>query len=152
MRLADKEESIIIKTNEALNRAREEGLDLVMISPKAKPPVCRIMDYNKFLYEQSKKEKEARKNQKVVDIKEIRLRPNIEEHDIEIKANNAKKFLSNDNKVKVSIRFRGRENNYTHAGNKVFDIFISKIGDIAVIEKAPKLEGNNMIMILTPKR
>ncbi len=123
-----------------------------MISPNAKPPVCKIMDYNKFLYEQSKKDKESRKNQKIVDLKEIRLRPNIEEHDIEIKANNARKFLSNENKVKVSIRFRGRENNYTHVGNKVFDVFISKIGDIAVVERSPKLEGNNMIMILGPKK
>ncbi|EET85051.1 translation initiation factor IF-3 [Clostridium carboxidivorans P7] len=150
--MVGEEESVIIKTNEALNRARDEGLDLVMISPTAKPPVCRIMDYNKFLYEQSKKEKEAKKNQKVVDIKEIRLRPNIEEHDIQIKANNAKKFLSSDNKVKVSIRFRGRENNYTHLASKVFDVFISKLEDTAVIEKSPKLEGNNMIMILAPKK
>jgi translation initiation factor IF-3 len=135
-----------------LNLAIERGLDLVMISPNAKPPVCRIMDYNKFLYEQSKKDKESRKNQKVVDIKEIRLRPNIEEHDIEIKANNARKFLSNDNKVKVSIRFRGRENNYTHLGNKVFDVFISKIGDMAIVERSPRLEGNNMFMILAPKK
>ncbi|WP_414629347.1 translation initiation factor IF-3 [Clostridium drakei] len=152
MRLVGEEESVVVKTNEALNRAREEGLDLVMISPTAKPPVCKIMDYNKFLYEQSKKEKEAKKNQKVVDIKEIRLRPNIEEHDIQIKANNAKKFLSSENKVKVSIRFRGRQNNYTHLGNKVFDVFISKLEDAAIIEKSPKLEGNNMIMILAPKK
>lgn len=123
-----------------------------MISPNVNPPVCRIMDYSKFLYEQSKKEKENRKNQKTVDIKEIRLSPSIEEHDIDVKATNAKKFLENDNKVKVSIRFRGRQNNYTSVGNKVFDIFLSKIGDIGIIEKPARLEGNNMILILAPKK
>nr|WP_313885213.1 translation initiation factor IF-3 [Clostridium sp. DJ247] len=152
IRLLGEEGSQIINTREALNLAREKDLDLVMISPTANPPVCKIMDYSKFLYEQAKKEKENKKNQKVVDIKEIRLSPNIEEHDINIKANNAKKFLSNENKVKVSIRFRGRQNNYTSVGNKVFDIFISKIGDIGTIEKPPRLEGNNMIMILAPKK
>lgn len=119
-----------------------------MISPNANPPVCRIMDYNKFLYEQSKKLKENKKNQKVVDIKEIRLSPTIEEHDIEVKANNARKFLSNENKVKVSIRFRGRQNNYTSVGNKVFELFLSKVGEVCTVEKPAKLEGNNMIMIL----
>jgi translation initiation factor IF-3 len=132
--------------------ARENDLDLVMISPTANPPVCRIMDYNKFLYEQSKKQKEARKNQKVVEIKEVRLSATIEEHDIDIKANNARKFLSNDNKVKVSIRFRGRENNYTSLGKKVFDIFVSKIGDAGIVEKPAKLEGKSMTMILAPKK
>lgn len=132
--------------------ALEQDLDLVMISPNANPPVCRIMDYNKHLYEQSKKMKESKKNQKVVSIKEVRLSSTIEEHDIEIKANNAKKFLANEDKVKVSIRFRGRQNNYTHMGNKVFDVFLAKLGDVAIIERAPKLEGNNMFMILAPKK
>ena len=141
-----------MSTKEALDMAREQDLDLVMISPSANPPVCKIMDHNKFLYEQAKKLKESKKNQKVVDIKEIRLSATIEEHDIEIKANNAKRFLADENKVKVSIRFRGRQNNYTILGTKVFDIFISKIGEIGVIEKAARLEGNTMTMILAPKK
>jgi translation initiation factor IF-3 len=132
--------------------ARESDLDLVMISPTATPPVCRIMDYSKYLYEQSKKQKEAKKNQKVVDTKEVRLSATIEEHDIDIKSNNAKKFLLNGDKVKVSIRFRGRQNNNTQMGAKVFDIFISKIGDAGVIEKSPQLEGKNMFMVLSPKK
>lgn len=152
IRLVSEDESKIISTSEALKLAQESDLDLVMISPTAKPPVCRIMDYNKFLYEQTKKQKEAKKNQKVVDLKEVRLSPTIENHDIEIKANNAKKFLSNGNKVKVSVRFRGRQNNYTDSGTKVFEAFISKLDDIGVVEKAPKLEGKNMFMVLSPKK
>jgi translation initiation factor IF-3 len=132
--------------------AIERDLDLVMISPTAKPPVCRIMDYNKFLYEQAKKQKEAKKNQRIVELKEIRLSPTIEEHDIDIKANNAKKFLGEEDKVKVSIRFRGRQNNNTSAGYKVMALFASKIGEIGVIEKSAKLEGNNMIMIMAPNK
>lgn len=146
------EESRIIKTEDALEIARESDLDLVMISPTATPPVCRIMDYSKYLYEQSKKQKEAKKNQKVVDTKEIRLSPTIEEHDIDIKSNNAKKFLSNGDKVKVSIRFRGRQNNNTDMGIKVFDTFISKIGDAGIIEKSAQREGKNMFMVLSPKK
>lgn len=152
IRLVSEDESKIISTSEALKLAQESDLDLVMISPTAKPPVCRIMDYNKFLYEQTKKQKEAKKNQKVVDLKEVRLSPTIENHDIEIKANNAKKFLSNGNKVKVSVRFRGRQNNYTDSGTKVFEAFISKLDDSGVVEKAPKLEGKNMFMVLSPKK
>lgn len=146
------EESRIISTREALNIARESDLDLVMISPNAAPPVCKIMDYNKFLYEQSKKQKESKKNQKVVVLKEVRLSATIEEHDIEIKANNAKKFLSDENKVKVSIRFKGRQNNYTELGAKVFEIFLQKIDDAGIVEKPAKLEGNTMTMILAPKK
>ncbi|MDP4089908.1 MAG: translation initiation factor IF-3 [Bacillota bacterium] len=152
IRLVGEAESRIIKTREALLMAREKNLDLVMISPAANPPVCRIMDYNKFLYEQSKKQKEARKNQTVTEVKEVRLSATIEEHDIEIKANNAKKFLSNDNKVKVSIRFKGRQNNYTSMGTKVFDTFLSKLEGLGVVEKAPQLEGKNMFMILSPNK
>lgn len=152
IRLVSDEESKIVDTREALKLAQESDLDLVMISPNAKPPVCRIMDYNKFLYEQAKKLKEAKKNQKVVELKEIRLSPTIEAHDIEIKANNAKRFLADGNKVKVAIRFRGRQNNYTDLGRKVFDTFIQKLDDIGTIEKAPKLEGNNMFMVLAPKK
>ncbi|WP_010232872.1 MULTISPECIES: translation initiation factor IF-3 [Clostridium] len=146
------EDSRIIKTEEALSLARESDLDLVMVSPNAKPPVCKIMDYSKYIYEQSKKLKLAKKNQKIVSLKEVRLSPTIEEHDIDIKANNAKKFLSNGDKVKVSIRFRGRQNNNTQVGKKVLAVFVSKIGEIGVVEKTPQLEGRNMFMILAPKK
>jgi translation initiation factor IF-3 len=132
--------------------AIDKELDLVMISPNATPPVCRIMDYNKFLYEQSKKLKEAKKNQKVVNLKEVRLSPTIEDNDIQIKANNAIKFLQNEDKVKVSIRFKGRQNNNTSVGYTVFETFLSKIGEVGVVEKPARLEGNNMIMILAPKK
>lgn len=132
--------------------AIERDLDLVMISPNAKPPVCRIMDYNKFLYEQAKKQKEAKKNQKVVDIKEVRLSPTIEEHDIDIKANNAKKFLAAEDKVKVSIRFRGRQHNNTSVGFEIMELFASKIGEVGIIEKSAKLEGSNMTMIMAPNK
>lgn len=152
IRLLDGDESNIVNTKDALKLAEERELDLVMISPTANPPVCRIMDYNKFLYEQSKKQKENKKNQKVVDTKEIRLSPTIEEHDIDVKAKNAKKFLEDENKVKVTIRFRGRQNNFTSLGYKVMELFLEKIGDSGIIEKPAKLEGNNMIMILGPKK
>lgn len=152
IRLVGSDDSKIIKTRDALNLAIEKGLDLVMISPHAKPPVCKIMDYKKFLYDKSKKEKESKKNQKVVQVKEIRLSATIEENDIVVKANNAKKFIEKGNKVKVSIRFRGRQNNYTSIGRKVFDVFLEKMGDIVSVEKRPKLEGNNMIMVLAPNK
>lgn len=152
IRLVQEGESRIISTKEALEIARDMELDLVMVSPDAEPPVCKIMDYKKYLYEKTKKAKEAKKNQKVVELKEIRLSPTIEEHDIEIKANNAKRFLKDENKVKVSIRFRGRQNNYTSMGTKVFDKFLSKIDEIAVVEKAAQLEGKNMFMIIAPKK
>ena len=152
IRLVGEGEEGIVNTKEDLNMAYERDLDLVMISPTANPPVCKIMDYSKFLYEQSRKLKENKKNQKVVQLKEVRLSPTIEAHDIEIKANNARKFLSDENKVKVSMRFRGRQNNYTEIGAKVFDIFLSKIGDLGIVEKPARLEGNSMIMILGPKK
>ncbi|OPJ54567.1 translation initiation factor IF-3 [Clostridium oryzae] len=152
IRLAGEQENQIISTIDALKLAQERDMDLVMISPSAKPPVCKIMDYSKFLYEQSKKQKEAKKNQKTVELKEVRLSATIEEHDIMIKANNAKKFLSNGDKVKVSIRFKGRQNNNTNMGIKVFDTFISKLDNLGVVEKTPRLEGRNMFMILAPKR
>lgn len=132
--------------------AIEKDMDLVMISPGANPPVCRIMDYNKFLYEQSKKQKEMKKNQKIVDLKEIRLSPTIEDHDIDVKANNAKRFLENEDKVKVTIRFRGRQNANTNVGYKVMQDFVDRIGEAGVVEKPAKLEGNNMIMIMAPKK
>jgi translation initiation factor IF-3 len=152
IRLLDGKDSKIISTREALMLSQESNLDLVMVSPTAKPPVCRIMDYNKFLYEQAKKQKEAKKNQKVIEIKEVRLSATIEEHDIDIKARNANKFISNGDKVKVSIRFRGRQNNYRAIGNKVFEKFLTKMDENAVVEKSPQLEGRNMFMVLGPKK
>lgn len=142
----------IITSKEALKLAEEKELDLVMISPGAKPPVCRIMDFGKFIYEQSKKDKEAKKKQKVISIKEVRLSPAIEEHDIDIKATNAKKFLLDEDKVKVTVRFRGRESDYTYIGEKILKSFLAKLGDICVVEKPARLEGKNMIMILAPKK
>lgn len=123
-----------------------------MISPNAKPPVCRIMNYGKFIYEQVKRDKEAKKKQKVVNIKEVRLSPKIEEHDICIKAKNAKKFLLVGDKVKVTVRFRGREADYSFIGRKILNKFYSKLQDVCIIEKQPKLEGRNMIMFLSVKK
>lgn len=142
----------VILTNDALKIAEEKDLDLVVISPNANPPVCRIMNFGKFIYEQSKKDKEAKKKQKVINIKEVRLSPTIEEHDIVIKANNARKFLLAENKVKVTVRFRGREADYSHIGHKILDSFTAKLDDVSVVEKPAKLEGRNMILILAPKR
>jgi translation initiation factor IF-3 len=123
-----------------------------MISPGAVPPVCKIMDFGKFIYEQNKKEKENKKNQKLVVIKEIRLSATIEEHDVAIKANNARKFLIDGDKVKVTVRFRGREADYSFKGKKILDNFVSKIEEVCIIEKHAKLEGRNMTMFLAPKR
>lgn len=149
---ADGEQLGILPTKEALRMAEEKELDLVAISPNAAPPVCKIMDFGKFIYEQQKKDKEAKKKQKVITIKEIRLSATIEEHDIEIKANNAKKFLTDGDKVKITVRFRGREIENSHVGRKILDLFVEKIGDIFIVEKPARQEGRNMIMILAPKR
>jgi len=132
--------------------AEEKELDLVMISPTANPPVCKIMDFGKYIYEQSKKDKEAKKKQKVINIKEVRLSPTIEEHDIDIKANNARKFLLAEDKVKVTVRFRGREADYSHIGHKIIELFVARVADVCIIEKPAKLEGKNMTMILAPKK
>ncbi|KEH86119.1 MULTISPECIES: translation initiation factor IF-3 [Clostridium] len=142
----------VLNTREALKMAEEKELDLVMIASNSTPPVCKIMDYGKYLYEQTKKVKEAKKKQKVINIKEIRLSPTIEKHDIEIKANRTRKFLQAENKVKVTVRFRGREADYSYKGKKILDQFVSEIEDVCVIEKPAKLEGRNMILILAPKR
>lgn len=149
---ADGEPLGILPTKEALKMAEEKELDLVAISPNAAPPVCKIMDFGKFIYEQQKKDKEAKKKQKVITIKEIRLSATIEEHDVEIKANNAKKFLTDGDKVKITVRFRGREIENSHVGRKILDLFVEKIGDIFIVEKPARQEGRNMIMILAPKR
>ena len=143
----------IIPTSEALKKAEEKELDLVMIAPTGKPPVCKIMNYGKFIYEQTKKDKEAKKKQKVTNIKEIRLSATIEEHDIGIKANNARKFLKAEDKVKVTVRFRGREMEHSNVvGKKILNAFLSKLEDVCVVEKPAKLEGKNMTMVLAPRK
>lgn len=142
----------IVPLKKAMEMAENKQLDLVMIAQQAKPPVCRIMDYSKYLYEISKKEKEARKNQKVINIKEIRFSPNIEEHDLGVKARNAEKFLKDGDKVKVTIRFRGRETDYSHLGQNLLEQFAQRLNAVGDIEKEAKLEGRNLIMILKPKK
>ncbi|KJS87951.1 MAG: translation initiation factor IF-3 [Peptococcaceae bacterium BICA1-8] len=135
---------------DALKIALERSLDLVEVAPNAIPPVCRIMDYGKFKYESSKKEREARKNQKIINIKEVKLRPNIEDHDFNTKKRNAIRFLENGDKVKVTIMFRGREITHPELGKQLCDRLADEIKDLAKIEKEAKVEGRNMIMILTP--
>jgi len=135
----------------ALKIADEQGLDLVKISPQATPPVCKLMNYGKFRFEQSKKEKEARKNQHVVEIKEIRMSPGIDIGDFNTKLRNAQKFLADGNRVKVSVRFRGREMAHTNLGEKLLMDFAASCSEIAGMEKNPKLEGRFMAMFLTPK-
>ena len=142
----------IMATREAQKIADENELDLVMISPTAKPPVCKIMNLGKYIYEQSKKEKEAKKNQKVISIKEIRVSLTIEEHDIDIKAKNARKFLLDGDKVRITVRFRGREMELSHLGLKILDKFQSKLEDVSVVEKPAKKEGRSMTMVLGPKK
>ena len=140
----------ILKTSAALRLAEEADLDLVIIAPKAEPPVCKIMNYGKFRYEQIKHQKEAKKNQKVITLKEVRLSATIDTHDLEVKAKNASKFLADGDKVKVSIRFKGRQVTHTDQGLNVMNAF-SALLDNAMIEKPAKMEGRNMFMILAPK-
>lgn len=135
----------------ALEIAEEKKLDLVLVSPNAQVPVCKIMNYGKYKFEQAKKEKEAKKKQKVLEVKELRVTPNIEEHDFEFKSKNARKFLEDGNKVKITVRFRGREVNNSKAGENVLNKFIEKLEDVATVEKQPKLEGRNMFTILAKK-
>ena len=141
----------IVSAEEALHIADERGLDLVKISPQAVPPVCKLMNYGKYKFEQSKREKEARKNQHVVEIKEIRMSPGIDVGDFNTKLKNAQKFLADGNRVKVSVRFRGREMAHTNLGEKLLMDFAEACSEIAAMEKNPKLEGRFMAMFLTPK-
>lgn len=136
---------------EALQMAYDANLDLVNVAPQAKPPVCRIMNYGKFRYDQQKKEKEARKNQKIVDVKEVWFRTNIEEHDFNTKLRNVLKFLRDGDKVKCSVRFRGREITHADIGKKVLERILHETTELCIVERAPKLEGRSMIMILAPK-
>lgn len=142
----------IMSIKEAMDLAAEAGVDLVKIAPTAKPPVCRIVDYGKYKYEQTRKEKDAKKKQKVVEIKEIRLSPNIDTNDLNTKINAAKKFLSKGDRVKVTLRFRGREMAHMNSSKHILDDFAESLSDVAVIEKAPKVEGRSMAMFLTEKK
>lgn len=135
----------------ALEIAEEKKLDLVLVSPNAQVPVCKIMNYGKYKFEQAKKEKEAKKKQKIQETKELRITPNIEEHDFGFKAKNAKKFIEDGNKVKITVRFRGRELNNVKMGENVLNDFAKELEDVAVVEKAPKLDGKNMFIILAKK-
>ena len=150
--IGDKGEKIgVVSIREALEKAEEKNLDLVLVAPNANPQVCKIMNYGKYKFEQAKKEKEAKKKQKVLEVKELRVTPNIEEHDFGFKSKNARKFLEDGNKVKITVRFRGREVNNSKTGEVVLNKFIEALGDIATVEKAPKLEGRNMFTILAKK-
>lgn len=142
----------ILSIHDALRLAREKGLDLVEVAPQAKPPVCKIMDFNKWKYEQSKKLKEARKKQKVQDVKEIKMRPAIDEHDFNVKARACERFLSDGDKVKAVIMFRGRELAHLDIGQKVLERLLERVKDISSVERPPKIEGRNMVMVLAPKQ
>ncbi len=141
----------IMSREEALALAEEHKLDLVNISPNAVPPVCKILDYGKYRYELQKKEKEAKKKQRTIEVKEIRLSTFIEDHDIEVKATTAQKFLKEGNKVKVSLRFRGRELGHTQLGREVMDKFIELCSEVGVVDKKPNMEGRSLVMFLAPK-
>ncbi|MCI9380822.1 MAG: translation initiation factor IF-3 [Dorea sp.] len=148
----DGEQKGIMPIKEAMRLAQEAELDLVKIAPKAQPPVCKIIDYGKYRYELARKEKEAKRKQKTVEVKEVRLSPNIDTNDLNTKVNNAKKFISKGNKVKITLRFRGREMAHVQQSKHILDDFAEMLKDVASIEKAPKLEGRSMSMVLTEKR
>jgi translation initiation factor IF-3 len=149
---AEGEQLGVMSSKEAMKLAKEANLDLVKIAPNAKPPVCKIIDYGKYRYEMARKEKEAKKKQKVIEVKEIRLSPNIDVNDLNTKMNHARKFLQGGNRVKVSVRFRGRELAHTATGKVILDGFAEKLSDVAVIDKPAKLEGKSMVMFLSEKR
>ena len=142
----------IMSAREAMKLAEEAELDLVKIAPTAKPPVCKIIDYGKYRYEMARKEKEARKKQKVVEIKEIRLSPNIDSNDLNTKMNAARKFLTKGDKVKVTLRFRGREMAHMNSSKHILDDFAASLSEIAIVEKAPKVEGRSISMVLAEKK
>ena len=148
----DGEQVGIVATDEAREIAAEAGLDLVEVAPNSRPPVCRIMDYGKYKYEQARKARESKKKQHQVKVKEIKLRPKIEEHDINFKAGHARRFLGEGNKVKLTMRFRGREMTHTELGEEVLEHFVGMVSDVGQVEERPKLEGRNMTMVLAPKR
>ena len=142
----------VMSSRDAMRLAEEAGVDLVKIAPTAKPPVCRIVDYGKFRYEQTRKEKDAKKKQKTMEVKELRLSPNIDTNDLNTKVNAARKFLSKGDKVKITLRFRGREMAHMNNSKHILDDFAEALADIAVVDKAPKVEGRSMTMFLAQKR
>jgi translation initiation factor IF-3 len=148
---ADGQQVGVMPVKEALAMAAEANLDLVEVAPQASPPVCRIMDYGKYKYQQSKKQQEARRRQTTIQVKEIKVRPKIEEHDMAFKMKNARRFLSEGDKVKISVIFRGREIAHTDRGFRLLAQISETLGDIATVEQHPKLEGRNLSMIVTPK-
>lgn len=148
----DGEQLGVMSSRDAMKMAEDAGLDLVKIAPTAKPPVCKIVDYGKFRYDLARKEKEAKKKQRVIEVKEIRLSPNIDTNDLNTKMNAARKFLTKGDKVKITLRFRGREMAHMGKSKHILDDFAENLSDIAVVEKAPKIEGRSMTMFLTEKR
>ncbi len=148
---ADGKQVGILALKEAVRLAEEQGLDLVEVASNATPPVCRVMNYGKYKYQQSKRTHDARKHQTVIQVKEVKLRPRTEEHDFEFKLRHAKRFLEEGNKVKVSVLFRGREMAYPEFGNQIIKRFIEGVKDLVVVEQHPRLEGRNMVAILAPK-
>ena len=146
----DGEQLGIMSAKEAYFKAKDSGLDLVKIAPTATPPVCKIIDYGKYRYEQSRKAKEAKKKQRTVETKEIRLSPNIDINDLNTKANQARKFLTKGDKIKVSLRFRGREMAHKDVGRQMMDQFVEKLEDVCVVDKPPKMEGRSMVMFISP--
>ena len=148
----DGEQIGVVSSREAQKIADEAGLDLVKIAPNAKPPVCKVIDYGKYRYDLARKEKDAKKKQKTVELKEIRLSPNIDTNDLNTKMNAAKKFLAKGNKVKITLRFRGREMAHMNSSKHILDDLAEQLSDIAVVEKAPKIEGRSIGMVLSEKR
>lgn len=148
----DGEQLGIMSARDAMKMAREADLDLVKIAPQAKPPVCKIIDYGKYRYELARKEKEAKKKQRTMEVKEVRLSPNIDTNDLNTKANHARKFLTKGDKVKVTLRFRGREMAHINYSKQILDSFCEMLADVAVIDKPPKMEGRSMVMFLSEKR
>ena len=138
--------------NDAMNLAMDKNLDLVLVSSNPTNPVCKLMDYGKYKFEQAKREKESKKKQKTFELKELRVTPNIEEHDFNFKVKNAKKFLADGNKVKITVRFRGREVNYAKMGEEVLNKFVQELSEVSTLEKKPLLEGKNMFIILAPNK
>jgi translation initiation factor IF-3 len=147
----DGEQLGIVPTHEALRIARERGLDLVEVAAQARPPVCRIMDYSKWKYEQSKRAREARRRQKTQDVKEVKMRPTIDQHDFEVRARSAERFLREGDKVKATIMFRGREMAHIENGQRVLERLLERVKDICIVERAPRIEGRNMTMVLSPR-
>jgi translation initiation factor IF-3 len=152
VRLIDEGSQEILSLADALAVAQRVGLDLVEVAPNSEPPVCRVMDYGKYRYQQNKKLQDAKKSQTIIQVKEIRIRPKTEEHDLEVKIKHIKKFLSQGDKVKIAMMFRGREIAYTEIGRKIMEEIKTALDGVSIIDQQPRLEGRNMIMIVAPKK